>query len=761
MPDYDFHTISANDFEELTRDLLQARDGVVFQGFKSGVDGGVDIRFATDGENRIVQCKHLRRSGYDKLLREVRKEVAKVAVMKPAPTRYYLVTSVDLTNANKNELAGVLGLEHTEDILGANDLNNLLGLHERVETQHYKLWLASVAVMQRVLHNAAATRSDFQVKRIRNQVRYFVQSKAYDQAKAQLARDRIIILSGLPGVGKTTIADFLLYEKFAEGIQPVLSRDSLEAAAELFQEGVPQIFHYDDFLGETFLGEGGSPFGRNEDRLISDFIEMVVADESKFLILTTREHILSEALIASERLKHSGLGTYRFIVSVGDYTQEQRARILYNHAYFNRLRAPYVEELLRDAFYLKVVAHPKFSPRIIDWLTNSRRLKAECPPGGYQAYCMRLLDNPTEVWRFAYESQISEAARSMLLALHSLEGRSSHERLAVAFAALHAVRAQRYGFTTAPNDLRSALRILGGAFINITRVAIEFFDPSVRDLMNTMVVEAPDNAIDMLAGAVSMTQVRTVWLLARREGNYELKWAMRERATDWEAGLARAVKAPQRIEVDGHMMTYSPGAESRVLLLLEMTAALEVDSIKSKIAPAIDEALEHWRLDAPNLEEALDILGTLRVRPFSLDRELQRQMATMRSQLIVRGGEELEPRDVVELIELDPDRPLSADDLSALGYVARGWIRDSGDLLRNCRSEDELHQLHESLSTIERVLDVDFRSLLNATATEISMFVPDEVDDDFLGQRERETPGDGRIDRRTMGDLFDGLRDMD
>lgn len=71
MPDYDFHTISPVDFEELTRDLLQARDGIVFQSFKTGRDGGLDLRFASDNENRIVQCKHFRKSGYNSLLREV------------------------------------------------------------------------------------------------------------------------------------------------------------------------------------------------------------------------------------------------------------------------------------------------------------------------------------------------------------------------------------------------------------------------------------------------------------------------------------------------------------------------------------------------------------------------------------------------------------------------------------------------------------------------------------------------------------------
>ena len=64
----------------------------------------------------------------------------------------------------------------------------------------------------------------------------------------------------------------------------------------------------------------------------------------------------------------------------------------------------------------------------------------------YQHFALRLLDDPTEIWRHAYEKQISHAARSALLALHSLNGRVSHSRLTEAFDALHTARAARYGF---------------------------------------------------------------------------------------------------------------------------------------------------------------------------------------------------------------------------------------------------------------------------------------------------------------------------
>ena len=58
MSRYDFRTLSPLDFEELTRDLLQADCGLRFESFGSGTDLGIDFRFSCGTEDAIVQVKH-------------------------------------------------------------------------------------------------------------------------------------------------------------------------------------------------------------------------------------------------------------------------------------------------------------------------------------------------------------------------------------------------------------------------------------------------------------------------------------------------------------------------------------------------------------------------------------------------------------------------------------------------------------------------------------------------------------------------------
>lgn len=758
MPDYDFHTLSPVDFEELTRDLLQASEGIVFQSFKVGRDRGVDLRYAADGENRIVQCKHYRKSGYAALVRDLRTEVVKIRRMDPQPTRYLLSTSVELSDANKEELAGILGLRSTQDILSGNDLNNLLGLHSEVEVRHYKLWLASTAVLQRVLHNAAAMQTDFEFRRIGREVPRFVQTSAYSQAAEQLARDRVLVLSGLPGVGKSTIADFLVYEKLADGFQPVIARNGFEEARALYREGERQIFLYDDFLGATFLGEGGSAFVRNEDRAITDFLNVIADDGDKLLILTTREHILSEALETSERLRHSAIRDFRYVVRVGAYTAEQRARILYNHAYFNSLPLSYLDQLLASEFFLEIIEHAKFSPRIVEWLTTPRRVRS-CRPEDYQHFAVRLLDDPTEIWRHAYEEQISHAARSALLALHSLNGRVSHGRLTEAFDVLHVARASRYGFTMAPDDFLRALRVLSGAFITILDDAVQFIDPSVRDLMNTILHDAPDNCLDILRGAVSMTQVSAIWDLAEMRDGEHIQFRMGEALPSLVDGFRRAMDAQLFARGDGYVATYAPVIETRLALLAEIAGYLNNRALDPLIGPAVERTIQVWRDQKPDIGatiRAIDLLGQYALAP---QPEVQALRLRLLSALATQTQADLEPDEMVRLLKVQ-ERGWTLEVRAALRAMAERWPRDMGDRLRACSSTYDLEQLGANLRAVSNSLAVDLRGPIQAVDVELQHHVqPEEPEPPEPG------PPDPRLfvaylERGSTRDLFATLRPM-
>jgi hypothetical protein len=187
---YDFQQLSPHDLEILIQDLLQAEWGVALESFKAGRDGGIDLRYARGDHRLIVQVKHYVRTGLNGLLRDLKAEAAKISALKPS--RYIVATSVPLSPGNKEAIVEIFGSDvlSAADILGQEDLNNLLGRHPSVEQKHFKLWLASRAVLDRVLHSDVMVQTEFQVEKVYTSVRRYVQSDAYPTALQILDRDR-------------------------------------------------------------------------------------------------------------------------------------------------------------------------------------------------------------------------------------------------------------------------------------------------------------------------------------------------------------------------------------------------------------------------------------------------------------------------------------------------------------------------------------------------------------------------------------------
>ena len=303
MSRYTFTSLSPQDFEELVRDLLQAEWNVAIEAFKTGRDSGIDLRYALghDGTT-IVQCKHYAASGYSKLLSHLR-NVELPKIMRICPARYVVATSEGLTPANKDEIVASMQpfIRNAGDVLGAQDLEGLLSRHPSIEKANFKLWLTSTAVLERVLHDAEQCRTDFEVERFRRKLPLFVQNNAFPRAKGLLDETRVLVISGVPGIGKTTLAEMLLYAHVEHGYQPVVIEGDIADGRKFFRAAAKQIFYYDDFLGQTFLGDRKEYLGRNEDAAIVDFAEMIQRSEHSRFILTTREHILRNALQISEK----------------------------------------------------------------------------------------------------------------------------------------------------------------------------------------------------------------------------------------------------------------------------------------------------------------------------------------------------------------------------------------------------------------------------------------------------------------------------
>jgi hypothetical protein len=710
MP-YDFQQLSPHDLEMLVRDLFQAEWGVAIESFKAGRDGGIDLRYARGDHNVVVQVKHYVKTGLTGLIRDLKAEAAKVLSLKP--TRYIVATSVPLSPANKQTIADMFGgVLAVADVVGQEDLNNLLGRHGEIEQKHYKLWLASRAVLDRVLNSEVLTQTEFQVEKVHATIRRNVRSDAFPKALEILERDRVVIISGAPGVGKTTLANMLLYTHLERGWEPVVIRNDIAEGQKLFQRGRSQIFYFDDFMGATFLGDRATGLVRNEDRAISDFIEMVRAAPNARLILTTREHIFGQAVAASERLRQAGLDGHKIVLHMGDYSFGQKAQILYNHLFFSDLPDTYKDALLASDFYLEVVRHPKFNPRLIEWLSSFNRIRST-PPDRYAAFVRDLLRDPSEVWLHAYEQQLSDAGRSLLLALYSLGGKAEGAVLQPAFKKLHEARAERWGLPRRAEDWATAMAELANAFLRPTgKNAFEVLDPSVIDLVNAVIRKAPENAVDLVVGAVDFSQIGRVWELGTVIMP-SVRTALFQAGPPVAAAIKSRVLRPRRlVAFQGGPGLLEWTAEARLAAVLPLADALRSQEMLALVNELAHAVTTSWVGRSVQINDAVGVLRALEWvswEPLKAP-ALERQLAVGLIEQAQQGCRSDELREIIGVLDLEGSE--NAATLAALQVAFETSRRDIASEIGDCRHEEDFKGLEGDYELFASSLGVDVSSEL-------------------------------------------------
>lgn len=709
MARYDFKSLSSQDFEELIRDLLQAEWKIALEAFRRGRDHGIDLRYApAAGGTTIIQCKHYATSGFPKLLAHLREsELPKIRRL--CPTRYVVATSVSLTPGNKDEIVTALQpfVLSVRDVLGADDIEGLLNIHPDVERANFKLWLTSTGVLDRVLHNATLCQTDFEVDCLRRKLPLFVKSDAYPRATEILNQTRILVVTGPPGIGKTTLAEMLLYAHLEDGYEPVAIKAEIAEAKDLFKATRKQVFYYDDFLGQTFLGDRSEYLGRNQDASMVDFMEMIRRSPRSRFILTTREHILSGALQVSERLAHSPIMEHRCILELSDYSYAHRARLLYNHLYFSDLPQKYKDEVLREDFFLDIIKHQHFNPRLIEWMSAYSRLR-RVPVPDYRTHVSTLLESPETIWAYAFYHQISDAARHVLLSFNTLGGWTDTVDIEPAFIALHRHNAAKYHHQIRAGDFRRALQELDGAFLSYSKRYASYLNPSVRDFVASVITNERETAEDLINSAARFEQIVNLWELGAARPGSELRTVLTTDADLLCRSLSRLLKGPPmrwEKQPNGSLTGYpiDTSYEGRVGFLAEVAAVHESCKLAEMASQVADTLVGGWEKEVVEFGPVLRLLVKITENCWFLD----------------HGGREVYQRllkgvlDALDFARADdwldilafPSKALEWSDIDEqqLTMGVRQYEQEGArDERYDCTTLDELAGLRESLDKLRK-----------------------------------------------------------
>jgi len=761
MAKYDFKALSSRDFELLARDLLQQHLEITFESFSSGPDSGIDFRHQIDGVTVILQCKHYATAGYSPLLHTLRtKERSKVERL--APTRYVLATSVSLTPRRKDTILKILApyCAQSSDVYGADDLNNLLARYPDVEQRHFKLWLTSTSVLRRLLNAGIFNDSELHLDRLRKRLRKYVQNPSFHRGRDLLEKFHYCIVAGIPGIGKTTLAEVLLADLVDRGrFEPFRIVNSLDEIRPVKNPLRKQVFYFDDFLGTTTLEK----LKNNEDQNLIDLLEEVAANPNWRFILTTREYILNSARLRYETFAHPRADFKLCVVKLADYTRPIRARILYNHLYFSELSVAHKLAILRNQGYESILNHRNYSPRVIEYMTQVHRT-SPIAPSLYLTEFNDSLEHPERIWDHAFRYQISEAARHLLLTLATLPDDLLLTDLERAFWTFYRYRQGRFGFSTRSGDWHDALKQLDGNFIRTRQVGsdilVTFHNPSVRDFVQDFLSHSDADVLDLINGSHFYEQYTALFegkAGSRYTGVDRNKAAFLERlrANIW----APSASVIMRVNVDGAPVGYVPRSisnENRARFAVQVSEGLRDGQCLIRAVLGDLESL--WKDGHGDREDLVSLLKELTGHGFARD---EGAFVSAKDCLVSRLEELGDFQAIAAFKKKYPDE-LSAE---YVGDVARQFETFAEKLIEEDWADDAdwMRQVASDLEAIGEAVDIDvdrYTGPLYSKAAEI------DIERDRTKPKDESDPddtylwdSDSLLDEGDITQLFEGLRE--
>ena len=483
MSDYDFASLNDKEFEIFCVDLLSEVYKNRFERFKPGRDAGIDGRFFADDDKEIVlQCKHWCSTPLKQLIGALGKtEKAKLDKLKPH--KYILAVSNAISRNDKKKILVALSpyIKSESDIYGKEDLNDLLRKYPVIEKNHYKLWIHSAGVISNIFNCAIYGRSSFSLEEISRSVSLYALTSNHQQAIQKLEKYRVIIITGEPGVGKTTLANHLCLHYAANGFEYLKIANDVEEAESIFNPDTKQIIYFDDFLGRNYL----EALRGHEGSHIAQFIGRIACNKNKRFVLTSRSTILNQGKSLIDIFDHINVKKNEFELLIKNLSKMDKAHILYNHIWHSGLDTSYIEEIYKEKRYKTIIQHRNYNPRLISYITDFTRLE-DCPAHEYWSYITYSLEHPSQIWENPFTAQQDDFGRAIIF-LTVLNGKPIKEKILgnayrryISFSENHNMQGRR--------EFISNIKILTGSFLNrmiekVSQPIIDIFNPSIADFV--------------------------------------------------------------------------------------------------------------------------------------------------------------------------------------------------------------------------------------------------------------------------------------
>lgn len=489
---FDFHNLLfPEEFESLCRDILEIREKpITFTTYRRGKDGGIDINSTNTSIKIIGQCKLYNPNNYSSLKTALKKEVKKCE--KQNPDRYILCINYNL---NINEAKEILKLfkgyiHKEEDIIDGIKLNKYLGLAEYqfLKKTYSKLLVPNLNFVETTLENIVKkkfynkTKSFFNI--IAKEHKLYHNTKILRTCIDRLEENKVLILTGNPGVGKTTtakmIANYFLHQRIS--VLFLENRDFVEVEG-LYDDN--QLIVVDDFWGQNFSPDlkKGSIL-RSFNRIVEGYKN----DSNRYLLLTSREYIIRDVWNNSEFETKDILENEKYLIDLNEYSEEDKVRIFLNHLLFFDFKKEYFSYLKYDDILENIIHHRNYSPRHVEYfikqyLKNEEASKYTLFKGFY-----RYLDSPQEYWNNNFHKLNDTSQLILFVILISSDPIDKTDLESTFEVVQEEVRRILYK-SIQPTNFENELNLLEGFYITsdkneyLNQILIRFQNPGIKDYL--------------------------------------------------------------------------------------------------------------------------------------------------------------------------------------------------------------------------------------------------------------------------------------
>ncbi|HAP4261988.1 TPA: hypothetical protein IUV53_003079, partial [Enterococcus faecalis] len=249
--------------------------------------------------------------------------------------------------------------------------------------------------------------------------KYFIRTNIYDTCLKHLMRDRIIFLTGAPGVGKTITSKMLLLECASQGykVKYTTNANLTDIKRSLsVDRNAKEVILLDDCLGQHYF-----KMNENKESELLSLIKYVQMNSKKKLIMNSRIAIFNEARGRSiEFNKFFNRETIlNYLIDMDNVSSIDKAKILYSHLYFNGIPSPHFKELRQDKRYKNIVKHKNYTPRIIEFISEPHVFK-EINATEYYPFIISSLNTPDSLWKDEFDYKLNSIDRIFMYILYSL-----------------------------------------------------------------------------------------------------------------------------------------------------------------------------------------------------------------------------------------------------------------------------------------------------------------------------------------------------